>query len=140
MSTWAEETFKYIVRQGYSKIYTYDQHPFDIYQVDAFQSRPETLTFMDEKHSINLYEYCTKTNAYYAYAEKRYTLNNNYNYNTYINIAIYDTESKTLLLSECDNCRLMNRFIFKMYNNLKALVFKKLHEYFYMTDIDYADF
>ena len=70
------------------------------------------------------------------------TLNNNYNYTTYINIAIYDTESKTLLLSECDNCRLMNRFIYKMYNNLKALihVFKKLHEYFYMTDIDYADF
>ena len=75
MSTWAEETFNYIVRQGCSKIYTYmyDQHPFDIYQVAAFQSRPESLTFMDEKHSINLYEYFTKINAHYAYAGKRNT-------------------------------------------------------------------
>ena len=68
-----------------------------------------------------------KTYAYYAYTGKRYTLNNNYNYTTYINIAIYEMESKTLLLSECDNCRLINRFI---YNNLRALVFLKLMNIF----------
>ena len=76
---------------------------------------------MDEKHSFNLYEYSMKTYVYYSYTGKRYTLDNNYNYTTYINIAIYETESKTLLLSECDNCRLINRFI---YSHLKALVFK----------------
>ena len=30
----------------------------------------------------------------------------------YINIAIYEMESKTLLLSECENCRLINKQIY----------------------------
>ena len=138
MALWAEETFKYIVRHGDAKIYSQQQYPYGIIHFDPFKSREENISFMDEKHVISLYEFSTQAKEYYAYIGMRSSLRYDYKYETHIQISIFDVESETLLIIECAKCRLLEGFRFKMYNNLKALVFKKLYDYFYMNDIDFS--
>ena len=138
MALWAEETFKYIVRHGDAKIYSQQQYPYGIIHFAPFKSREDNISFMDEKHVISLYEFSTQAKEYYAYIGMRSSLRDDYKYETHIQITIFDVESETLLIIECAKCRLLERFRFKMYNNLKALVFKKLYDYFYMKDIDFS--
>ena len=93
---------------------------------------------MNEKPVISLYAFSTQSNEYYAYINTRCSLRDDYKYETHIQISIFDVESETLLIIESSKCRLLKKIRFKMCSNLKAIVFKKLFDYFYMKDIGFA--
>ena len=135
MALWAEDTFKYTVRYGDAKIYGQLQYFYGIIHFDSFKSRKENISFMDEKHVISLYEFSTRSNEDYAYIGTRCSLRDDNKHETHIQISIYDVKSETLSNIECAKCRLLERF---MYSNLRAFVFKKLCDNFYMKDIDFA--
>ena len=136
MSTWTKETSVYIIQTTtMAKIYSKDEHPFGLFHYDNIKEGDEQLSFMDENHVININRQITNDTRYLAYFGKRHTLIGYGRYKSYYVILLCSLKSETFLIVECEPCRMLDRFRYHMYNNLKTLVFKTLYEHYYMEDI-----
>ena len=136
MSSWTKETSDYIIKTATgAKIYSKEGHPFGLFYYDNIKKGDEQLSLIDETHVININRQITNDSRYLVYFGKRHTLIDYGRYKSYYIILLCSLKSESFLIVECEPCRILDRFRYHMYNNLKTLVFKSLYEHYYMEDI-----
>lgn len=138
MSMWTKETAKHIKNYATAHIYAKEQHPFGLFYLENLRNGEEQISLMDENHVINLDRQIINDERYIAYVGKRHTLVDLGKYRSFYIFVFCSLKTDTFLLLECEPCRLLDRFRYKMYNNLKILVFRELYQHYYMEDVDYA--